>query len=228
MKIMRRLILELDFFRIKFLFFFLSLIACDKKKNISTEISNMNFDSNHIYLFFRETQSKNGIIAKSYNKYGSVMSHIGVGIYSETSGITIYHILEKEKKIKNDIWKSKINDFYNNEVEKVSNGEVWKSVDTISSNNIKKIESLIDSIQNSKTKFDLKFDFADHSKMYCSEFVYYTLKDIKKFESSHPHLFKTKLVGLKKTFVGKSEIEFLPVDFLYPNKNFVRIYSSIK
>ncbi|MEY8760230.1 hypothetical protein [Chryseobacterium tongliaoense] len=201
-------------------------IGCSKKKMLGDNIKKIIPEKNRIYLFYRKTDSKNGIIAQSYNKWGSQMSHIAIGLTDEKNKFTIYHILEKDvKKTKNDIWSSTVEDFYQAKNEKIIGAEVWKSQEKISDAQLSKLRSTIDSLQKTNTKFDFDFDFNDHHKMYCSEFVYYLLHSISQFKIS-PSLSEKKLSGINKTFLGRSTLHYLPVDFLRTNKNFVEIYSE--
>ena len=48
-----------------------------KKGQISYK--GLDFEENQIYLFYRETKSKAGMVSKSYNINDSNYSHVGIG-----------------------------------------------------------------------------------------------------------------------------------------------------
>jgi hypothetical protein len=201
------------------------LLGCSIKETISEKIEKIVPQKNYIYLFYRKTDSKNGIIAQSYNRNNSKMSHIGIGFVDKDNNFLINHILEKNIKLsQNDIWSSSVDEFYNKR-EKIVGGEVWISKKPLSDIQMASIKNCIDSIKATNVRFDFDFNFNDHKNMYCSEFAYVVLNKVSEFKIDSK-LSSTKLKGLKKTFLGRSTLKYLPVDFLYLNHNFEKIYSN--
>src|SRR5690606_19672227 len=97
-----------------FIYFFLllslSISGCEIKSEYE-KFKSFQYDKNTIYLFFRETNSKNGFISREYNVNNSSMTHIGIG-YFNNSKLKILHIDNVKNNRKNDLIISTIDDFF--------------------------------------------------------------------------------------------------------------------
>lgn len=210
----------------KYFILLLILFSCSSKENISDELlKNVQPEKNYLYLVYRKTDTKNGIIAQSYNQYGSSMSHIGLAFLNEQGEFNIYHVLKKKgKDVKNDFWCSDFKEFYSDKEESIIGAEIYKSNFSLNEEEILKIKKSVDSLKLSSIKFDFSFNFNDKKKMYCSEFVYFILHSIGVLKE--PILCSKDIKGVHKAILGTSTLKYLPVDFLYSDKRFTKIYSK--
>ncbi|WP_209389209.1 YiiX/YebB-like N1pC/P60 family cysteine hydrolase [Chryseobacterium sp. RR2-3-20] len=212
----------------KYLIILILFSCCSSKEQISTDIiNNVNPEKNFLYIIYRKTDTKNGIVAQSYNQYGSTMSHVSIGVVSNHNEFNVFHLLKKKgRNIKNDFWISDLKGFFDDEDENITGAEIWKSNFQLSSQQLSKIKFTVDSLNSSPIKFDFSFDFENHDKMYCSEFVYFVLNKIDFYKYDKVSLCSKEISGIHKSLLGTSVLYYLPVDFLYVDQRFVKIYSK--
>ncbi|MCJ7933287.1 MAG: hypothetical protein MUW56_06520 [Chryseobacterium sp.] len=178
-------------------------------------------EKNTIYLYFRETKSKAGLISKSYNINNSNYSHVGIG------GIIngkeqVYHILfwNDGKKHFTDLRIESIDDFFNPKNEKVLSGGVY-SVKNVTPYEYSKFTNVLDSIRQQRLAFDKKFESIDDNKFYCSELVISLLRFTKR--DFHLKKIKKKLTGIDAVILNRDSISYYPTDIFMNNENFTPV-----
>lgn len=136
--------------RIKFslIIVILTFFAQCKKGQISYK--GVDFNDQNIYLFYRETNSKAGMISKSYNIHQSNYSHVGIG-FLDGNQVVVYHILHDKDNEQNfkysELIKDTLDEFYNPKNDEVVGGEIL-SLNDVSQNEIDKIKKVTLELEN--------------------------------------------------------------------------------
>lgn len=208
------------------LYYFLIFIifSCTGKKESNTYIEG-DLNKNRIFLVFRETNSKNGFLAKEYNMTSSSVTHIGLGFFDDNKFkiINIDNINQKDRE--NDILISSLDDFFNLKNYEVISGEIWEYHKDLKSEQIKRIARDIDSLYTkSNIRFDTKIDYNESEKMYCSELVSKLLDNFLE-DDYKVELQKKKLAPVHRFYLRKDTIEYIPVDYFCTLTTFKKVYS---
>ncbi|MBS1549987.1 MAG: hypothetical protein JSS94_09025 [Bacteroidetes bacterium] len=172
----------------------------------------IDFEKQKVYLFFRETKSKAGVISKSYNIHHSKYSHVGIGT-NIGNQIYVFHILVGRNKVnklnKSDLIKETISEFYNPKNEKVTAGEIF-IIKGISKNDYFTFKKMVNDLEQRTLKFDKKFTTENDDNFYCSELVYYIINKISnKYVIEQTH---KQLTGIDKIVLNRDSISYYPVD----------------
>jgi len=180
------------------------------------------FEKNTIYLFFRETNSKVGEIAKSYNICNTDYSHVGVGAIIIKNKIMIIHILPNEELRSKDsqLRIETIKQFYHPKKDSVSSAEIlqFKHVKT---EQFKNFEKIILELKSQKLTFDKNFTTKRDSKYYCSQLVEYILETTNK--NFRIPTVKKKLLRFDQLYLQRDSLEYYPVDIFLNNKSFISV-----
>lgn len=197
------------------------LVNCNKQGHFfykETEIK-----KNQIYLFFRETKSKAGMVSKSYNINKSNYSHVAIGGVIDNK-VLVYHILndkyEGKKSRKSDLICEDIKKFYNSPDEEVLSGAIYK-VENVTASDFVRFRKILNILKMRNLKFDKKFISADDENFYCSELVYYILKNTK--HDIELKLTRKKLTGIDAVLLKRDTIAYYPTDVFVKDKNFILI-----
>lgn len=177
--------------------------------NLAYSQSNNIFEKKFVYLFFRSTENKINIIAKDFNINDTLMTHVGLGVYSENK-IMIYNIdvSDVDSALKVDNLESFTN------ISQIKAFSIWK----LPKNNsqYRKLKNYLLNLRNKFFEFDYSFT-RNNKKYYCSEFVYEILSKsniIKETLYVSKELNKFYSKALKKDI-----LIYIPVDsFLYLEK----------
>lgn len=209
------------FFLIFILFFSCNNNEFDSKENFIKNVNNL--DRNKIYLVFRETDSKNGFVSKNYNITSSSMSHVGIGFFNSNDVFKVFHIDLKsnDDDKNNDVMISGINDFfYLNDCDVLA-GEIWEFENEFSRSEFSEMFIYMDSVSNVKDlKFDIDFNYANSTKLYCSELV---SKFLVEFSNDYaPVLKNVKLKKIHELYINKKNVDCIPVDYFMTLSNFKR------
>jgi hypothetical protein len=201
------------------IFIIIFLIPIKHKKD-DDFYRNIKFQKGNIYLFFRETDSKVGRIAQSYNVNNTTYSHVGVGAIIDNK-LEIFHILPnkenaKRKNRKTELLIESINQFYHPKNDSVKSARIMFA--KISPVSFKNFLNTVSSLKNQKIFFDHRFNTEKDSLYYCSELVQYILESSdKKF---HISPIKIKISGIDELYLHRDSLLFFPVDQFVNNKNF--------
>jgi hypothetical protein len=175
-----------------------------------------------VYLFFRGTETKEGIISKEFNLESKYISHVGLGIFID-GNLKIFHVINSNKE--NHLECSSLYNFFDKKKE-VTYTAIWK-VEDLTDSNLLELTEVINSFKKKKIRFDLTFSGKDDNKLYCSEFVVEVLNKIDpikfKFDKS-----KRKLNGFQSKFLRKDSLEYYPADVFLNNQNFLKIHESFR
>lgn len=199
-----------EIFNLSILMIILTFSTQCRKGQVS--YNGIDFKKQKIYLFYRETASKAGMISKSYNIHHSNYSHVGIGLCTGNE-IYVYHILNaevnKQNLSKSDLIKETVKEFYSPKNDKVLGGEIFL-VEGISKNGLLNFRKVIKNLEYKKLKFDKKFTTKNDDNFYCSELVYYILHKINvKFNIEQTH---KKLTGIDKIILKRDSISYYPAD----------------
>jgi hypothetical protein len=191
-----------------------TLFSCDRNRcyvNVSL------LDKDEIYLVYRGTDSKEGILSKEYSMRNKNASHVGFAVY--TSGKWTVHHVMRSKHLDSDFLKTGICEFFDVNEKKIKYASVY-SINDFSEkdkhNLLKELEKL--------TRLDVIFDRAflhtnGEDKLYCSEMIVNALMEVDETRFDfQPH--KKKLKSLHSKFLGRDTLHYYPVDIFQYDKNF--------
>lgn len=199
----------------------LTFFACCKIGQVS--YNGIGLEDKQIYIFFRETKSKAGLVSKSYNINNKNYSHVGIGaVYNNE--LFVYHILYNNKndikQPKSELIKDDISTFYNPQNDKVISGAILK-VNGITIDNLHAYNKVIGQLQKRVLRFDKKFTTDDDDNFYCSELVYYILHKTKNDIILKP--ITRNVSGLDKIVLGRTLITYYPTDIFFNQPYFKAI-----
>ncbi|MDY8136711.1 hypothetical protein [Aquimarina sp. 2201CG5-10] len=189
-----------------FILIFLT-ISC-QNKDLPSNYS-FHLDSSKIYLIFRGTNTKAGIVSKNFNILNKKISHIGLGVY-EIDRWNIYHVVNTDNA-DSDLVIDNFESFSSVNDGVVDYMAIYELID------VKSVErnNLLDQLKNMKTKkikFDNSFSINNGDNLlYCSEFVVRMLSEIK--ESKFKYIPRTvELNSFQTAYIGKETLTYYPVD----------------
>ena len=173
---------------------------------------------NVIYIVARSTQSKEGIVASSFNINNKTISHIGIG-YVENNKLMIYNVSNYKSDNRGSfLQKETLVDFINEKGIKYYS--VWKHKPD--KKTFDEFRMLVNKKNNTVIKFDKDFNL-DTNDLYCSEFVFNLLKDLK-LTSFKP--VKKELGIAYSVALGRKILEYIPVDFFLSGNKFSLLYEE--
>jgi hypothetical protein len=206
--------------RIKFSVLIIILVFFTQCKKGQISYKGVDLNDHSIYLFYRETNSKAGMISKSYNIHQSNYSHVGIGFLNGNQ-VVVYHILHDKANEQNfnhsELLKDTIEEFYNPKNDEVVGGEILL-VNDMPPSEIYKIKKVICELESRNLHFDEKFTSELDNNFYCSELVYYILNSTnEKFYMEQTH---KKLTGIDKILLKRDSISYYPADIFINNRWF--------
>lgn len=164
-------------------------------------------DLDGIYLVYRGTHSKQGLIASRYNLRNPKVSH--VGILMECEGYKkVYHVMDRQQG-NNALVSEDLYQFFATEGN-LFHASLWK-VDIANANGLQRLCSFVDRLQRQGVRFDYSFSENDPTSLYCSEFVYQVLVQADSCVFQLP-LRPVKLPPLHAQFVQSDSLYYYPVD----------------
>lgn len=84
--------------------------------------------------------------------------------------------------------------------------------------NFSKFKQIISKLQTRKLKFDKKFESKEDDHFYCSELVYYIIKNSNR--EIKIDIVKKKLTGIDAVLLKRDTITYYPTDIFLSDKNF--------
>lgn len=198
-----------------FLFFYFLLLIFGNKMYAQQHFS---LDKDVIYIVTRSTQSKEGLVASSFNISDKIISHIGIG-YVENNKLMIYNVSNYKSDSRGSfLQKETLVDFISEKgIEYYS---VWKHKPD--KKTLDEFRVLINKRSSAVIKFDKNFNL-DNNDLYCSEFVFNLLKDLK-ITSFTP--IKKELGVVYSVALGRKILEYIPVDFFLSESIFNLLYEE--
>ena len=167
------------------------------------------WDNQHIYLVGRSTSFKAGVIAKEFNIKDTMLTHIGLGIFINDT-FKIYNVSNSDQN--NDgsnLLCQSIEEFTS--ISDILELKIFKKKVTKDKRN-----ELIRNIriyEHRKIVFDEAFLYQNSDSLYCSEFVFNILKEVKIIKTPRV-FFKTKTLSpFQRYALKRDELFYIPVDF---------------
>ncbi|WGK64413.1 hypothetical protein [Croceiramulus getboli] len=173
-----------------------------------------------VYLFFRGTRSKEGVVSQAYYLKHEYISHVALGYWQDGDWV-LYHVVNSAQK--NDLKKTDFSSFYApQDLTFAAFGKLRSEIDQV------QLQRKIESDFLAGVAFDLQFNLENEStRMYCSEFLVHLL------ESTHPQFFhyapiRKKLSGWHAKFLKRDSLDYYPADLLYYDRENVEIVKAIE
>lgn len=161
-----------------------------------------------IFLIFRGTETKEGIIAKEFNKNNPNPSHVGIMIF-DRGNWNIYHVIDNGNR--NAFTKSSFEEFCKLENGKITYLALYQFKEFSQFNRSKLLKNIA-SFNKKKIEFDKSFHINNgKSKLYCSEFIVNLLEDC--FLITIP-IHKIPLKSISSTYLKRDTLYYYPVDSL--------------
>lgn len=200
----------------KVFFFFCFLLLTFGNKIYAQQ--HFSLDEKVIYIVTRSTQSKEGFVASSFNITDKIISHIGIG-YVENNKLMVYNVSNYKSDNRGSfLQKETLNDFISEKgIEYYS---VWKHKPD--KKTFDEFRTLVKKKNSKVIKFDKDFSL-NNNDLYCSEFVFNLLKDLK-LTSFSP--VKKELGIAYSVALGRKILEYIPVDFFLSENKFNLLYEE--
>ena len=181
----------------------------------SNNFKDLELDRGKIYLFFRGTDTKQGVVVRNYNLYSKDVSHVGIGEIT-SKGIEIYNITDD---IENSFQVSNLQSFYDKDnIKYCSIWEIEGGYDKT------KFRNIIDGYKHKDIKFDKFFLSKDgDDKLYCSEFVVNVLEAIDSIKFKFAK-HKKPLNSLHSNLLEKDTLTYYPVDIFTLDSNLKKVF----
>jgi hypothetical protein len=170
-----------------------------------------------VYLAYRGTNSKQGVVARRYNNLDSPASHVGILLFSDATW-KVYHVIPALEKGSAFIV-SEINDYYSFQKENLFFASIW-SINDLSINERGGLEDELSILETKQIFFDALFEENGPDQLYCSEMIVKVLEHV----NPQKYLFKKtkkRLTTLHARYLGKDSINFYPVDIFQASPQFV-------
>lgn len=209
----------------KFTLFFLLIWiilsgSCENSKTNLTFLSDLNLDTQKIYLIFRGTNSKQGNTAKKFNLNDSLVSHVGIS-YHNGADWRVFHVLNIKNDSYSDLNVESLDTFFNLKNNNTYYGSIWQ-VNNLNYIEIQQIKNQIENLLKLQIKFDESFSSTKETELYCSEFIFSLFNSL----NTDKFLFemhKVKLETLHSYLLKKDSLEYYPVDIFLKNENIKKV-----
>lgn len=178
-------------------------------------------EDDYIYIFTRSTKSKIGFIAEDFNIQDSLSTHIGIG-FVEKGRYIIYNVDNIKKGDNNS---SLIREDYSSFIR--LSDLYYSSIWQFKANKEQKIQliKIIKRYESYVISFDDEFELNNSiQNLYCSEFVYLVLKELKLTNTFIP--VSKELTEFYKNILKKDFLEYIPVDFFQKLNYFYKVDSK--
>ncbi len=176
-----------------------------------------------VYVILRGTNSKEGIIAKSYNTLDKRPSHSGILIYDNEQWL-VYHIIPN-KKDKTALVVNTLEEF----MQKTQESNQFFAIlqENIGYNQIHdEIRKQLKVLTDSHIYFDYDFCLENaFNYLYCSEFVVKVLSQATDF-AFNPTPLNATVIGLHSAFLQRAYLDYYPVDFFLSSECFELVYEE--
>lgn len=197
--------------------FLSTLFSCKKYDNHFYFNSDI-LSKNKAYIIYRGTNTKEGIVAQSFNIRHPYASHIGIAINFENEW-NVYHILAKKESDTSSFFIEEINVFFENEKSNLKYAGIWE-ISSLSNGEYTDLVKELQLKDNFSFNFDMQFNSDDPNKLYCSEFIRNKLHKINPRKFDIP-LTRKKLDKFYKNVLKRDTLYYYPVDIFQENENFV-------
>lgn len=190
---------------------FIILFSCNNSQNNNALSINSYLQEDNVYLLFRGTNSKEGLVARSYNTLNPNVSHVGILLFSDKKWL-VHHISEDTKQ-KSALRSNSINEFLDCNTLKID----YVAISNVNAN-YNCVKKTIINLQGENIVFDWQFSLTnEENKLYCSEFVVRIIESC----TSEPKIQSVtiKLNPLHSLITSKDSLDCYPVDILINNEH---------
>lgn len=200
--------------------FLLSAIfsGCNNERVVDNFLSKL--EKNQSYLFFRGTDSKEGVVSSNFSIYDNSLSHVGIGLF-ENDEWNIYNVVNTNTD--NDFVIETLDTFYNKETLNINSIEIFKI--RLNEDELEKVKKNVLQYSTRKIVFNKRFETGDNTKLYCSEFVVKILNEVNA-NKFYYNKQRTKLPKLYSKLLGKDSLNYFAVDTFICDPNLTVIYKS--
>lgn len=180
--------------------------------------NSFSLEEKSIYIVARSTQTKEGLVASSFNIQNKVLSHVGIG-YVEKNKLNVYNVSNYKTNNKgSSLLKETFEEFINEKG--IIYYSIWKYKPN--ENTFNSFRTKLDEIGSTVQKFDNEFRL-DNKDLYCSELVYNLLKELQ-LTSFLP---QTRELGMMYSLaLGRKTLKYIPVDFFLSEKKFKIVHEE--
>lgn len=161
-----------------------------------------------IYLVYRGTHSKQGVIARGYNIYNTKVSHVGVLIRCQKRW-KVYHVINTQGSSSALVAES-LHRFLENDGSNLFHASLWK-IKSVHATGQHSVCDYVAQLNRGLVRFDYSFSENDPRQLYCSEFVYQALR---RADSSYGQINPrtVPLNPIHAQFLQKDSLCYYPVD----------------
>jgi len=201
--------------KILILFLIILTVSCNNKDFPSDYSFDLDLDSSKIYLAYRGTDTKEGIIAKNFNISNEKISHIGIGVHIANEW-KVFHVVSNNTN-DSDLTIESFESFST-----VKNGKVHYmgiyELKHINDHDQHVLLKLLQDMTKKRIKFDNSFSIKnEENSLYCSEFVVNMLSKMNN-SKFHFNTYTIELNSFQAAYLKKKKLSYYPADiFLKEN-----------
>ncbi|PPK97038.1 permuted papain-like amidase YaeF/Yiix C92 family enzyme [Nonlabens xylanidelens] len=196
---------------LKWFYFFgilLTLISCVQSNKTSNDL----FSENSVYIIYRTTNSKFGIISSDYNVTDESFTHVGLLLMTKGNSL-VYHVMPDYNDSSGHLRIDKFEEFIDEKSQNLTEFRIFKLDDF----DVGRVRLVLQNMVASDIRFDKKFDLND-DKFYCSEFVCHVLGNANDQFACKVYK-KDNLIAIDRAFLNRDTLFYYPVDGLLINKD---------
>lgn len=182
----------------------------------------ISYSESSIYILGRSTTRKRRIIAGDFNIKDSLLTHIAIGLYQQQD-LKIYNITNIISNPEDSALRIEtVCDFI--DLEDIEYFGIWEI--PLNKDEISEIKSALSKLIAKKIVFNDDFKFNNENHLYCSEFVYLLIKEIKSLNIDDSLIVKKKLNSFYSRALKRDYLEYIPVDFFKNIKGIKLIFQK--
>ena len=182
----------------------------------SITVQSQTFRKNTIYILGRGTLSKKEFIGEKFNIENKNLTHLGLGLFVNDT-LKIYNVSSDKFQNKSSLIVETIEEFKN--VNDIFYFGIWYY--ECSNVVFEEFKKTLNTYESSVILFDKKFELKNDNNLYCSEFVFNVLNNLKPFQFLP---CKKELNKIEKEILEREELIYYPVDLFLSNNNIKQLY----
>lgn len=169
------------------------------------------------FLVVRGTDSKAGVIARDFNRCDPEATHVGIA-FCRLGKWRVYHVSNEGGKNRTALYDVPLQAFADEPGNRYL--ALWEFRGAIPGK--ADVLRAISQISTQKISFDIDFNPIDDQNLYCSEFcvkVLHAAGILPVFP-----LMSASISGLRATVLGRTRLDYWPVDFFERDRRFVKVF----
>jgi permuted papain-like amidase YaeF/Yiix C92 family enzyme len=205
-----------------FLFFiiFITSVAQKKSRYNDSIISYAKAIINEGDVIFRNGNSKESTLIKSFSAGDGSFSHCGIVLKDFYDNIKVYHMLGGHRINNTDLQEDGFEDF----VSDSANNSFAVFRYKLTTSECKKIKKYIDKLKKEEVKFDYQFSCLSKDSLYCTEMIVRCLK----YATNGKIRFELFTLDISKNpvryFLKRDSLIYYPLEFLQNNRFIIQSY----